>query len=408
MRLLLVVEEENLGGAELSFLELSRSLATRAQVHLALGQRALQKHSAVYSALSNHGVMLHVCRHRLNPGTASNLHRLLRRGAAGELAGLIRSIGPTTILVNMPTVERGQAVADAVGLVSPRFPVWGLLHLVQPPSVIGARLGRLRDLMVSTLLGRFDRLLTVSETGAEELSRRYGVARPAVIRPPTAPLQPVPSTMERTRRRAQEGLPDSFLLGMAGRVQLRQKGQDVALRVAAQLLQQGFPLHLVVIGDGPDLSGVRQLASGLGIFSHVTFLGWRDDVGALIPLLDAVLLPSRFEGLPQTALQAATAHVPVVGYAVDGLNELLPPEFRVGYGDEDGLARVLIDLLRGTQRWPSAELAQRAAAWGDPAAASERLLALVRADAPGAGQPHPIGFSRMQQLFRKYFRGKRE
>jgi glycosyltransferase involved in cell wall biosynthesis len=378
MRLLLVVEEENLGGAELSFLELARSLASRAEVHLALGQRALIEHSAVYTALADHRITLHACAHRLNQGTISNLHRLLRRGAAGELAGLIGSVGPTMILANLPTVERGQAIVDAVGLVSPRLPIWGLLHLVQRPSVIGARMGQVRNLMVKTLLGRFDRLLTVSETGAEELSRRYAVARPAVIRPPTATLQPVASAAERARRRTEAGLPHGLLVGMVGRVQLHQKGHDAGLRVLARLLAKGLSPNLVIIGDGPDLPKLRRMADQMGLTSHVTFLGWRSDVGELIPLLDAVLLPSRFEGLPQTALQAATAEVPVVAYGIDGLSELLPPEFQVAFGDERGLATTLREVLQGTRVWPMRKLAERAAGWGDPHRGAQQLLNLLR------------------------------
>jgi glycosyltransferase involved in cell wall biosynthesis len=378
MRLLLVVEEENLGGAELSFLELARSLATRVEVHLALGKHALQRHSAVYTGLAQHGVTLHPCTHPLNLGTVSNLHRILRQKAAREVAGLIGSVGPTLILVNLPTVERGQAIVDAVGLVSPRLPVWGLLHLVQRPSVIGARLGRVRDVVVKTLLQRFDRLLTVSETGAEELSRRYGLARPDVIRPPTAPLQPVPAAAERARRRTELGLPHGLLVGIVGRVQLHQKGHDTGLRVLGRLRAMGLSLNLVIIGDGPDLPRLRRMAGRMGLTSYVTFLGWRSDVGELIPLLDAVLLPSRFEGLPQAALQAATAEVPVVAYGVDGLRELLPPEFQVAFDDERGLVTTLREVLRGTRVWPWRKLAERAAEWGDPDRGAERILNLLR------------------------------
>ena len=120
------------------------------------------------------------------------------------------------------------------------------------------------------------------------------------------------------------------------------------------------------------------MAAGMGLASYVTFLGWRSDAGQLIPLLDAVLLPSRFEGLPQAALQAATAEVPVVAYGVDGLRELLPPEFQVPFGDERALATTLREVLRGTRIWPWKKLAERAAEWGDPDGGAERFLKLLR------------------------------
>lgn len=382
MRLLLVIEEENLGGAELSFLELSRALAARSEVHLALSQGAQRAHSAVYDGLSRVGIQVHACSRSLYPGTVANLHPLLRRGVATELARVVERSEPAVVLVNLPTVERGQSVVDAVRGVSPRLPVWGLLHLVQPPSKFGARLGPVRDLMVESLLERFDRLITVSRSGALYLAGRYGLHVPAVLHPPTAALEPVLSDGDRQRQRSGHNLPQGFLLGIVGRVQVRQKGQDAALRVLARLLGDGLPVHLVMIGDGPDLPAVRTRAQRMGIDSNVSFMGWRHDAGSLIPLLDALLLPSHFEGLPQTALQAASARVPVFAYDVDGLREFLPAGFRVPHGDEQGLADAILKVAHGTLVWPSDEMATRALTWGDPGLAADRLLGLLRQSSP--------------------------
>ena len=114
----------------------------------------------------------------------------------------------------------------------------------------------------------------------------------------------------------------------------------------------------------------------MGLASSVSFLGWRQDAGGLIPLLDAVLLPSHFEGLPQTALQAASAGVPVVAYAVDGLVELLPQQFLVPHGDEPGFARATRELIQGARSWPQEDMAKRAVEWGDPGRAADQLLRL--------------------------------
>lgn len=381
MRLLLVIDEANVGGAELSFLELARELSSEAEVHLAVSRAALERQpgSQVYQALQPTRITIHATSSRLYPGTVANLHRGLRRKPAIELAGIIGSTQPTAVLANLPTVERGQAAVDAVALDSISPPVWGLVHLAQPPSVLGARLGPVRNLMVGRLLRRFDRLLTVSHTGARQLAHRYRLPEPDVLYPPTAPLAAVGSAGERSRRRMKAGLPDRFLLGVVGRIQLHQKGQDAALRAVARLQAQKSAVEVVVIGDGPDAARLKRIAAELGILDRVRFLGWRNDVAALIPLLDVLVLPSRFEGMPQTALQAASAGVPVVGYAVDGLRELLPPEFQVQCGDEQALARVLSEIVEGTRRWPADELARRATEWGDPSRAAKRLLGLLRA-----------------------------
>src|SRR5215210_8989907 len=161
MRLLLVMDEVNCGGAELSFFALCRSLATRASVHVALSEASLEnpKIRAQWEGRRGAAVTLHPCRTRLHPGTISLLHRRLRHAAASERAHLIQRVRPDFIVVNLPTVERGQPVLDAGERTSPRPPVWGFLHLVQKPSTIGAKLGKFRNLLVPRQLRRFDGLL---------------------------------------------------------------------------------------------------------------------------------------------------------------------------------------------------------------------------------------------------------
>jgi glycosyltransferase involved in cell wall biosynthesis len=256
--------------------------------------------------------------------------------------------------------------------------------LAHKPSTIGAKLGKLRNLLVPRQLRRFDGLLTVSSAGAREVAERYGMRAPEVLHPPAASIPGNSSSLDRTSRLVAEGLPTGvFLLGLVGRVQVHHKGHDAALRVLRRLVDVGLQVHLVVVGDGPDLETVRALANRLGLSKRISFLGWRDDVGELIPLFNAVIMPSRFEGMPLVALQAAAARVPVVGYAVDGLGELLPPEFTAPASDEAALARTLVDLTRGSLSWPADELARRARSWSDPEEAAVRLLTILESNSRG-------------------------
>ena len=379
-RLLLVLDEVNCGGAELSFFALAGALAGRCSVHLVLSQASLQNPTikSLADSLRNSSVAVHTCRALLYPGTAANLHRWLRRSAARELADLIRDVNPEAIVVNLPTVERGQSALDAAVLAESSASVWGLLHLAQPPSELAAKLGKLRDLMVPGLLRRFEGLMTVSAVGAREVSREYRLHTPEVLHPPSASVRPQVPTQHRSARRAAERLPDTFLLGIVGRVQIHQKGHDAALRLTRRLLDAGGSMHLVVVGDGPDSAMVRKMSEQLGLDDAVTFMGWREDAADLIPLLSAVVMPSRYEGMPLVALQAAAAGVPVTGFAVDGLGELLPQGFAVRPGDELALKDVVSALAQGSLHWPTEELSARARAWSSPENAAERLLQILR------------------------------
>jgi glycosyltransferase involved in cell wall biosynthesis len=374
------MEEVKSGGAELSFFALARALASRCDLHFAISEIALQHPvlRASCEALDRKHITIHSSATSLNAGTLSNLHPGLRASGARELAGIIGGIQPDLVLVNLPTVERGQTVVDAAELCSPQPPVWGFLHLSQQPTVIGAKLGSIRNFTVPRLIRRFDRLLTVSYAGSREIAERYDLTPPDVLRPPTSGLRPLSSGSNRSELRRAQGLSDVFLLGMVGRVQVHHKGQDAALRITQQLLARDLAVQLVIVGDGPDRGRLERKTRQLGIASAVRFLGWRQDVPDLIPLFDAVLMPSRYEGLPQVAVQAASAHVPVVGYAVDGLVELLPESFTKPRGDEAGLAEIVIGLARDPRRWPAREVALRAAEWCDPEKVADRLIALIQ------------------------------
>jgi len=75
------------------------------------------------------------------------------------------------------------------------------------------------------------------------------------------------------------------------------------------------------IGDGPTLESVKSLVNGLGLSERVTFLGERDDVSARLSRADALVLVSRWEGLPLTILEAMRAELPVVASDVGGVSE---------------------------------------------------------------------------------------
>jgi glycosyltransferase involved in cell wall biosynthesis len=374
------MDQVSFGGAELSLFTLSRALAQRCAVHLALYEGSLHNASIRqwYESLTKASVNVHRCPMPLYPGPRRNLHPWLRRRPARYLAELMDEVRPDVVLANVPTVEHGQTVLDAAELARTPVDVWGYLHSAHHPTTAGAR-WRLRDMLVPRQLRRFKhRLLTVSESASKDMSRHYGVDPAAILYPPVVviPDEPELPTM-RALWRAAAGLSDRFLLGIVGRVHFRHKGQDAAMRVVAQLHTAGYAVHLVVIGDGPDLTEVGNLAEQLRIPDRVSCLGWRPDANKLISLLDALVITSRHEGMPLTALEAAAARVPIVAYGIDGLNELLPPEFRVPYGDEVQLADTIARLMRGVLPWPANSMSLRARTWSNPEGAAERLLSIL-------------------------------
>lgn len=126
---------------------------------------------------------------------------------------------------------------------------------------------------------------------------------------------------DRAAARARLGLSlDEPLVACVGRLS-RQKGQDVLL--AAWPSVPGAAL--VLVGDGPDTASLAAAAP-----ASVCLVGRRDDVADWYAAADVVAVPSRWEGMALTALEALACGRPVVASDVTGMREigadLVPPE----------------------------------------------------------------------------------
>ncbi len=102
-----------------------------------------------------------------------------------------------------------------------------------------------------------------------------------------------------------------------------QKGIDVVAQYAGKLLSQLPEHHLVLIGDGSQRSLLETVAQQQGLTGRIHFLGQRNDVRAWMARSELLLLPSRYEGMPNVILEAMAEGLPVVTTRVEGVAELL-------------------------------------------------------------------------------------
>src|ERR1700722_10693111 len=93
--------------------------------------------------------------------------------------------------------------------------------------------------------------------------------------------------------RADFATPDGVPLALAlGRLHPN-KGFDLLLEGLAATRD----VHLWIAGEGPRRADLERLAATLGVTSRVRFLGWRDDVAALLASADFLVSSSRHEPL---------------------------------------------------------------------------------------------------------------
>ncbi|MDQ2839843.1 MAG: glycosyltransferase family 4 protein [Acidobacteriota bacterium] len=112
---------------------------------------------------------------------------------------------------------------------------------------------------------------------------------------------------------------DSYpLVGLVGRLS-EEKGVDVFLASAVEVLSRLADTKFVVVGDGPDRAQLDALVDALGIRNSVHMLGRRDDMPAVYASLDVMVSSSRREGLPMAILEGMASRLPVVATAVGGV-----------------------------------------------------------------------------------------
>ncbi len=193
-----------------------------------------------------------------------------------------------------------------------------------------------------------DRVITVSEGSRRTfLDRGYPPEQFVCIHNGIEPVsERRPGEAQEVRARLGMAQDAPLLLTVARMT--TQKGHDVLLAAARRVLAHEPQACFAWVGQGPEQARLSARARALGLDGCVRFLGWRDDVPALIGAADLFVLPSRFEGHPLAVLEALSAGLPVVGTRVCGLDEaVLPGETGLLVEPEraDDLAAAVLVLL---------------------------------------------------------------
>ena len=161
-------------------------------------------------------------------------------------------------------------------------------------------------------------------------------------------LEPFGGESHTVDLRAQAGIPQNVrVIGTVGAL-FPVKGQRYLIEAFRQVRTRMATAHLVILGEGQEREALEHQAQQLGVRDSVHLLGFREDVLALLPQMDVVVLPSLSEGLPLALLEAMAAMRPVVVTQVGGIPEVVQDGmtgFLVPPGDAEALAAQLLRVL---------------------------------------------------------------
>lgn len=130
-------------------------------------------------------------------------------------------------------------------------------------------------------------------------------------------IDPGPYDRSRTKN---TGPHDATVVGCLAALEAR-KGHRFLLDAAALLKARGLKLEYRFAGDGPLRGDLEQQATRLGISDQVSFRGFVTEPAEFLTEIDIFAMPSLYEGLGVSALEAMAAGKPVVATSVGGLTE---------------------------------------------------------------------------------------
>jgi glycosyltransferase involved in cell wall biosynthesis len=160
---------------------------------------------------------------------------------------------------------------------------------------------------------------------------------------PLAQFTPCPDRAALRMRLGAPTEPAGPVITFVGRFN-EQKGLDVLFEAAKQLAAQQVDFQLWLVGDGPLRPGLESQAREPGLETRVRFWGWQEAVAPYLQASDIFVLPSRYEGMPISLLEALACGLPAVVTRV-GENEETVQDGENGLEVTPGNAGELADAL---------------------------------------------------------------
>lgn len=177
---------------------------------------------------------------------------------------------------------------------------------------------------------------------ARDVLLESGIPGEKVVVVPSGIDLPAMDLIQRSRPEPADGR----LLGTIGKLAPK-KGADVVLRAFASIHNSIPKSRLLVVGDGPLLATLQQIASEINISESVLFTGNQPDAKNLLATMDLFLFASELEGSPGVVREAMALQVPIVAVDAPGTVEVVGGTGRiVPRGDATAMARAAVELLQ--------------------------------------------------------------
>lgn len=202
---------------------------------------------------------------------------------------------------------------------------------------------------------RVDEIVSVADTVTHYLERKWGVGADRVKYLPNGVRAPqTHDPLAVRRQREQLGIQDhEFVFGSTGRM-APVKDFGSAIIALAKLVDRKLPVHLILVGEGPEEDRLASLIAELGMTDRVHLVGHAVDVGHWLSCFDVFVNSSVSEAMSMSVLEAMSVGLPVVATDVGDTHKLIdgtqPCGLLVPPGDPGRMADSMESMLDDEQR----------------------------------------------------------
>ena len=254
---------------------------------------------------------LDVMGHSSNPLAAlrNNFRRIsvLRRAIKAAEPNRVVSLTDKTNVLTLAACRKLDVPVIVAERTDPRYQeigrVWSYLRerLYPRAAALVVQTNGVRDAMRPLMTGRPVYVVPnlVDAEGSEEGDKAHLPVQPEEDLTKKSPA-PLPA-------------PDRKRVVGLGRL-THEKGFDLLVRAFAETAQRRPRWDLVIYGEGPDRGELEKLAERLEVAGRVFLPGWTDDPNAALKSADLFVLPSRYEGFPNSLLEAMAVGLPVISF----------------------------------------------------------------------------------------------
>jgi len=145
------------------------------------------------------------------------------------------------------------------------------------------------------------------------------------------------------------GIPlDAFIIVCIGRLD-RNKNQDLLIRAISRLKDNISNILLLLVGIDEREGELQRLVKELGIYEHICFLGYRNDVPDLLSAADVLASVSFHEGLPANVMEGMASGLPLIVTNCRGNTDLVEDGetgLVVAVGDVEEMAAAMLRIYK--------------------------------------------------------------